>query len=241
MKNMRNPYSRLASVEERRNIKSTIIFISLTIVTIVLLFFVGIPILGRFTAFISDLGKSNKPITTLDTTPPAPPKFNTFSDFTNQENVSIAGTAEPGATVNLTFNGVEKNTLSDTGGNFSFSQKLNEGENHFSAVAVDSSGNESQRTKDLVITFDKKAPDLTIDSPGDGSQFFGSKQRQVTIVGTTESTAGVTINDRIISVDDNGKFQYTTTLNDGENKFTVKSTDQAGNVTEKSLTLTFSS
>jgi hypothetical protein len=47
------------------------------------------------------------------------------------------------------------------------------------------------------------------------------------------------INDRIVSVDDSGTFQYTTTLNDGANTFAVKSTDQAGNTTEKDITLNF--
>lgn len=238
---MRSPYSRLVSVEERRNVKKAILFVLLTIATIALLFFVGIPFLGRFTAFISDLGKSNKAITSNDTTPPAPPRFNQYPDFTNQEKITISGSSETAATVKITFNGTEESSLADKDGNFSFEFELNDGENIFSAVAVDTAGHVSQKTKEYTVTFDKKAPDLTIDSPSEGSSFFGSKQRQVTIQGTTEADARVTINDRIISVDGNGKFQYTTTLNDGENKFNIKSSDQAGNITEKDLILSFTS
>src|SRR5687767_11656709 len=97
-------YSRLASVEERKNIKKAMWFGVLTIVAIALLFFVGIPLLGKFTAFVSDLGTSNKPIVSNDRTPPAPPRFNQFSDFTNQKSLTISGASEPGATVKLTFN-----------------------------------------------------------------------------------------------------------------------------------------
>jgi len=116
-----------------------------------------------------------------------------------------------------------------------------DGDNNFVATAIDTAGNISQKTKEYKIVFDNKNPDLTLDSPADGSSFFGTQQRQVTIQGTTEADSKVTINDRIISVDENGKFQYTTTLNDGENKFTVKTSDQAGNTTEKTLVINFSS
>lgn len=237
---MRRTYSRLASVEERKNVKSAFLFIFLTIAGMLVLFFIGIPALGKFAAFVSELGKSNKAITINDRTPPAPPHFNTINDFTNQQNISISGSSEPGATVKLIFNGNEQNALSDKDGNFSFNLNLDNGDNNFSATSVDPAGNISQKTQNYKITFDNKPPDLNIDSPSDNSQLFGSAQRQVTIKGTTEAEAQITINDRVVFVDDSGKFQYTTTLNEGANSFTVKAVDAAGNSTEKSLTLNFS-
>jgi hypothetical protein len=234
-------YSRLSSVEERKNIRNAIFFGISTIVAVAILFFAGIPLLGKFTALISDIGKGSKQISSQDTTPPAPPRFNQFPDFTNQKNITLTGASETAANVKLTFNGKEQNSLSDKNGNFTFNLDLKDGDNIFSAIAIDTSGNISQKTKYFTINYDAKSPDLSIDSPSDGSTFLGSKQRQVTIQGTTGSEAKLTINDRIISVDDNGKFQYTTTLNDGENTFNIKSIDQAGNVNEKSLTLNFTS
>ncbi|HCC08850.1 TPA: hypothetical protein DEP81_02600, partial [Candidatus Woesebacteria bacterium] len=126
-------------------------------------------------------------------------------------------------------------------GQFSFGVTLQDGINTFAATATDQSGNQSQKSDDHQITFDKKTPDLEITSPSDGSSYFGSNQRQITITGKTETDAKVTINDRIISVDDSGIFQYTTTLNEGSNTFNVKSTDQAGNTTEKNISLNFTS
>lgn len=234
-------YSRLSNIEEKRNIKKAVTFAVLTIVTLILLFFIGIPLLGRFTGFISELGKSNKPITTTDKTPPAPPKFNTTPDFTNQTSLEISGNTESGATVKTTFNGNEIESLSDKDGKFTINVDLKSGDNNFSAFAVDPAGNVGQKTDDFKIVFDNKAPDLTIDSPADGSQFFGTKQKQVTIQGTTEPDTKVTINDRIISVDSNGKFQYSVSMGEGENKFNIKVTDQAGNLTEKDVVFTFSS
>ena len=237
---MRLNYSRLQSVEEKRNLRSTILFIVLTIAVIVLLVFVGVPLFGRISIFISDLRGGTKAITKNDITPPAPPKFNFSPAFTNQQNINISGNAEPGATVKLTFDGNPQETLADKDGNFSFSLQLNDGDNNFSAIATDSSGNQSQLSQKYKITLNTKPPDLTVTSPSDGTSFFGSNQRQVTIQGTTEAGCQLTINDRIVSVDDNGTFQYTTTLNDGANSFAVKSTDQAGNLTEKDITLNFS-
>lgn len=233
-------YSRLASVEEKKNKSRAVFFVVLSILGVVALYYLGVPALARITAFVSDLKKSNTKITSADHTPPAPPKFSSFNNFTNQQNVSLTGTAEPGSTVKLTFNGNEQDVLADKDGNFTFNVQLDNGTNTFSATAVDSAGNTSQTTQSNTITFDNQPPNLTIDSPADGSQFFGSSQRQVTIKGTAESTDQITINDRIVAVDDNGGFQYTTSLSDGTNKFTVKAVDQAGNTTEKDITMNFS-
>ena len=237
---MSRNYSRLASVEERKNVRSAFLFVALTILALGLLFFVGIPFLGKFTAFVSDLGKSNKNITGEDSTPPAPPRFNSYPEFTNEVRVTISGNSEAGVTVKMEFNGKEQESLSDKDGNFSFDFPLNDQNNSFSAIAVDSAGNMSQRTDEFKIVFDNKEPELLIDKPAEGAQFFGSKQRQVEIAGTTDEEAQVIVNDRVVSVNDGGLFSYSITLAEGENVFTIKSTDQAGNVAEKSLTVSYS-
>jgi hypothetical protein len=238
---MLNRYSRLQSLEEKRNVKRAVFFIVLSILVIAVFFFYGIHALSRLLYFVSDLKKSNTPIQITDNTPPPPPRFNSFSNFTNQQNINLSGNGEPGSTIKLTLNGQEHSTLTDKDGNFSFSNlPLNSGVNTFSAISIDSAGNQSQKTQDYTITFDNKPPNLTITSPADGSQFNGSSQRQVTISGTTDAGAQVTINGRIVAVDDSGNFQYTTTLNDGANTFAAIATDQAGNTTEKDFTLNFS-
>lgn len=234
-------YSRLESVEVKKNFRMAVIFIILTVAVVVILAVVGIPAVGKVAGFISGLRGSNSAITSNDKTPPAPPTLAAFPDFTNQQTMNVTGSAEPGATVKLTFNGVEQEVVVDKDGNFTFQDiKLLDGENSFSAIATDQTGNISQKTMIKKITYDNKPPILSIDSPADGSKFFGSGQRQVTIQGFTDSGANITINERIVSVDDSGKFQYTLTLSNGDNKFNVKSVDPAGNSTEKEITLNFS-
>lgn len=234
-------YSRRESIEEKNNFRSAVILIILTIGVVIVLVVVGIPTVGKIATFVSGLKGGNTPITSNDKTPPAPPTFKTSPDFTNQLTTSISRSAESGATIKLTFDGKEQSVLVDKDGNFSFQNlSLQNGDNIFFAFAVDSAGNISQKSAEKKIVYDNKPPTLSVDNPSDGSKFFGSGQRQVTIQGTTDSGASITINDRIVSVDDSGKFQYTLTLSDGDNKFTIKSVDQAGNSTEKDITLNFS-
>lgn len=230
---------RFVNFEERKNKRNAALFIFLTIVAIVVLYFLGIPALGKLTTFVSSLRGNNQKIDSSDITPPPPPKFRNFAEFTNQQNLTLSGNTESGATVKLTFNGNPQEVLADGSGQFSFNIILQDGINTFAAITVDQSGNQSQKSDDYQIVFDKKVPELEIISPTDGSSYFGSNQRQVTVGGKTEAGASVTINDRIISVDDEGIFQYTTTLNEGTNTFNIKSTDRAGNLIEKNLSLNF--
>jgi hypothetical protein len=236
---MRRFNQRTGSTEEKKNMRKAVLFIVLTVAAISLIFFVGIPVLGKFTAFVSGLRGGNKQIDKTDTTPPAPPKFNYFSEFTNQQNITITGNTEAGVTVKLTFDGEPQEVLADNAGSFSFNLTLQNGTSTLNAVAVDQAGNISQTSKDYQITFDNKPPELLDMAPTDGTSYFGSNQRQITVQGKTETDSQVTINDRVISVDDAGLFQYTTTLNEGANTFNIKSTDLAGNLTEKNITLNF--
>ncbi|HKB88213.1 MAG TPA: Ig-like domain-containing protein [Patescibacteria group bacterium] len=238
---MRQRYSRLESVEEKKNFRNAVILIILTMTVIAVLIVVGIPTLGKVANFVSGLRNSTVVSSSNDKTPPAPPTFRTYPDFTNQQTISLSGSAEPGTAIKLTFNESKTDALIDKDGNFSFQDlNLQNGENNFSAYAIDTAGNISQKSVGGKITYDNTPPNLTVDSPSDGSKFFGASQRQVTIQGTTDSGSSITINDRIVSVSDNGKFQYTLTLNSGDNIFNVKSVDMAGNSTEKNITLNFS-
>lgn len=236
---MQKRYSRLANTEAKRNVKTAVRFGVLTIATIALLFFFGIPFLGRFAGFISDLSGSKSPITRNDKTPPAPPQVNSLPEFTNQKEIKLTGSSEEGATIRLTFNSDKREVVAGTDGEFNFDLNLRKGSNSFDLMAIDQAGNESQKTRSFDITFDDEKPDLVIDSPQEGSQFYGSGQKQVTIKGKTETDVHLAINGKFVSVGSEGAFEFTDSLNDGENKFNMKSTDLAGNLTEKDLVVFF--
>jgi len=198
------------------------LFTILTILAILGVLFYGLPSVAKFAAFLSDLRKSSLPVDKNDNTPPAPPRLDRLPEATNNPEVEISGATEEGATIVLTLNGKEEEVVADADGKFRFSFPLKKGENEISAKAKDLAGNES------------------ISYPADGSQFYGDGQRQLAIKGTTEAGVTLTINDRLVKVEENGSFTFASTLGEGENSFNFKSTDKAGNQTEKTIKVNFS-
>ncbi len=236
----RNRYSRLASVEEKKNIKNAYYYVSLSILAIVLLIFFGIPLIVKFAGFIGDIAKSDKPVELNDITPPAPPHFNNIPEYTNKESLDVTGKSENGAVIIITSNGDESEVVANSEGDFSFTFNLNDGENTIVAKAKDQSSNESTSTKNFTIVFDNTEPKLEITSPSDGASYYGSSQRQLTIKGTVSEKVNLTINERMISLKDDNSFSYTTTLSEGENKYELKAIDPSGNEISTSLTINFS-
>ena len=237
---VRKPYSRLAKTEEKRNVRQAYFFVFLTIAALIILFIFGLPTTAKFAAFLTELKQSATPIDNNDATPPAPPQLGLLPEATNSLSIEITGRTESGAIVKLFLNNEEKEVLANSDGDFTVNFGLNKGENTIQAQATDNAGNISQKTDLTTVVFDNEAPSLEIVSPEDGTAYYGSKQRQVTIEGQTESDASLKINDRLVVVDSDGSYVYIATLSEGENQFLVKSEDNAGNSVEKSLTLSFS-
>lgn len=237
---MARSYSRLKTTEEKRNIRTAVALGVLTLVLIGVVFVFGLPTVAKFAAFLSDLRKSGEPVEVNDSTPPAPPRIDELPEATNKASVEVSGESEPGATVILVFNSRSEEVLADSEGSFRSTFELDDGENTLIASAKDSSGNESQKTDEFTINFDDEEPSLEVSSPSDGASFFGSKQRQLVISGTTEADASLSINDRFVLVEEDGSFAFATTLAEGENTFNLKSQDKAGNSTEKSFKVNFS-
>jgi hypothetical protein len=234
-----NRYSRRASIEEKKNIKNAYFYVVLSIIAIGFLIFLGLPTLVKFAGFLGDLGKSNKPVDITDITPPAPPQFDSMPEYTNNEKLEIAGTSENGAVVTITANGDSSEVVANSDGRFSFLFNLDKGDNTIEAKAKDTAGNESTKTKLIKIIFDNTEPSLENLGPTDGASFYGSGQRQLVIKGNTNEKVNLLINEKVVSVKDDGTFSYATTLSEGVNSFEVKAIDMAGNETKESFTVNF--
>lgn len=233
-------YSRRQAVEERNSVRKAYWYILVSIVLIFLMIFYGIPLLSRFALFTANLKGGSESVNFGDATPPAPPSFDEIPDFTNEDTLEISGRSEEGSVVTIYTNGDQMEILTDKDGAFTFTFELTEGENTFYAIAKDTSGNNSQETTEFVVIFDDTEPELTITAPTKNS-FFGQSERQVVIQGETEKNTSITINDRSVVVDANGKFSFSTSLIDGENIFVIVSEDRAGNQTTEEIKLTFTS
>lgn len=236
---LRRNYSRLKKIQNKRNIKNAFIFIFLSFAMLAFFIFIGIPLLIKYTSFISDIRKSSEPIEKNDDTPPPPPRIDTIPESTNELEIKIGGKSEPGATLKIFYNSDKKEVLANNEGYFSTDINLAEGNNTITFQAMDKSGNESQKTKSFNIVYDNEPPELTIKSPENNITLYGSNHRQLTIAGVSEKNTRVYINERIVVVDDEGIFSFTTSLTEGENSFNIVAEDEAGNKTEQSLTVNY--
>lgn len=188
-------------------------------------------------SFIED----SSPIANQDTLPPQVPIIAAPATATTEETLMLSGYGEPESTVFVVVNGekVAETTVA-ADGTFTQEVQLSDGSNTLKAYAVDKAGNESQVSHQYTVTRDATAPDLEIAEPQEGQSFRLATNQTITVAGTTEPRARVTVNGRLTLADSEGKFSTTYYLQEGETELTITSTDEAGNTTEKKVTVTFS-
>lgn len=233
--------TRLARTQEKEAKKDLFKYVLLTIGLFAFIAFVGLPfIIPRITSLIDQTsGRSGSALNSDDTTPPPPPTLRNIPRYTNASSIEVTGFTEAGATVHIVVNGKGTEVISDAGGSFTTRVDIREGENELSAFAVDQAGNESGKSQSYTITQDTEEPPLEIIKPQDGAIFFGN-ERSTQIEGQTEAGARVTINDRVAIVNFEGKFAMQVGLSEGGNNFKIVVSDEAGNTTEKNLTVSYS-
>ncbi|QQS38542.1 hypothetical protein IPM62_04130 [Candidatus Woesebacteria bacterium] len=237
---MRRRYSRKNAIDQKKNIRSALLLIFLTISLILVIIFLGVPLVVKYAGLITDLTQSNSPVEQSDTTPPPPPRIDDLPQSTNQLTIDVNGSTEPGATVVVTINGKESDVLANKSGRFSLTVNLNNGENTIKAYAKDVYGNASTTTHSATVLFDNTPPSIEISNPPSNSSFYGTKWRQISIEGSTEHNARVTVNERFVVVGNDGKFKTTTNLENGENTFIIKAEDDSGNASEVTLKINYS-
>ena len=140
--------------------------------------------------------------------------------LTNVPVIQVTGTTDIGARV--VVNGLDV-AVGPTGG-FSVAIPLREGANTISGTATDAAGNSRTATLPPVI-LDTVAPSLTISSPAPGVTNIPT----VTVAGTAEAGATVTVDGSPVFVGPTGAFSTSVTLPQGTHTFAVVATDAAGN------------
>ena len=121
----------------------------------------GENVLGVVVANDHDFTSTDDIIVTLDTTiPPAPPAINQPSQITtNDDSLTLTGTAQAGSIVILNHNNIQLEQVTvDTDGTWSFTVTLSEGTNVFIAFATDESGNQSTPSVPVIIILDTVLP-----------------------------------------------------------------------------------
>ncbi|MBX5481091.1 MAG: adhesin [Myxococcaceae bacterium] len=176
---------------------------------------------------------------TVDTVPPAVAISAPAAGATvGTSRPTISGTAEAGATVDVSVDGVLVGTITATGGTWTYtltsSQALSDGTHTASVTATDGAGNASAPVTRTFST-DTTPPAVAITAPAVGATLGTSTP---TISGTAEAGATVTILVDGVGVGSvtatGGSWTYTLTsdqaLFDGAHTASVTATDAVGNV-----------
>lgn len=231
-------YSRLVSIQEKKHRRQAFIWIFLTIALIFGFIFAGLPLIAKLSNFIVGTEPSSSG-SVRDTLAPPPPIFASHPTATNIAKLRVTGTAEPKSKVTLSHNGEPQEIEALENGQFIFDITLRDGENSFTTLAQDNNNNTSQTSKTLKITYDPVMPEITIQNPANQQTFSGQNEEILTIKGATNESARVTVNGNLATLLGNNEFTYQTKLNEGENTFLIEAQDEAGNITQKTITVKF--
>ncbi|MEK9201188.1 MAG: hypothetical protein AAB909_04420 [Patescibacteria group bacterium] len=232
--------SRLQRLEEKRSVRTATLLGIGTVVLIILVVIMGVPTVVKMAAFLAEINSANKPVDKNDFIPPPPPLLSNPYPATNSASQVITGSAEPGVTVHLSRQDerVAELVAAEDGSLHFGDVRLVEGENKFSAVAVDSGGNISQTSRNLTIFYLTKQPTLEISAPSEGTTVSGSNAK-LEVKGKTDVGARIIVNQRLVIVDSEGNFSTLVTLVSGENKLVVEARDQATNVSKKEIVVNY--
>lgn len=109
---------------------------------------------------------------------------------------------------------------------------------HWRVAALDRLGLPGQWStpRDFTIRLDDTPPYLTLLSPGSG---VIATRPEIEVLGATEGDATLTLNGAPLDIGGDGSFLTVVALAPGDNTLTVRATDPAGNVTERSQTVTY--
>lgn len=140
--------------------------------------------------------------------------------LTTSASVAVQGATDAGS--QLKVNGTPV-TL-EANGNFSYSYTLSEGQNSITVESSDAVGNTNTVVR--TVTKDTQPPLVTLSAPADN---LLTNSKTVSVSGTTEAGASVTVNGNSLSVDAQGAFNTTLTLSEGSNTITVVARDTAQN------------
>jgi bacillopeptidase F len=153
-------------------------------------------------------------------------------NYTNKDSILVEGKVTADGKVNLYTNGVKADEVNSVNKTFRKEIPLTE-ESSIVTATSELNGKETEPSLGKLVIKDKVAPLLTITGPVDG---LVTKDRVVDIVGTVQDEYfdRVEINDEKVEVVD-GAFALEKIVRKGENVFTVKAYDLAGNVTEETV------
>lgn len=231
--------SHRAQLEQKRLIKRLLLTVGAAVASVVVLVYIGLPVLARLVLFASSFRRDSTE-NVVESKIILPPILDPLPEATNSGRIAVSGYSAKESDVKIYVNGTETvKVIADKDGRFISSLvTIKEGANSVYAVTSISDKNSSPSSS-FSVTYKKAEPKLEINSPKDGDH-FRDEQKEITIQGSTDEDNRVLVNDRLAIVDIQGNFSYLVRLSDGENTFKLQAFDDAGNKTEKEIKVSYS-
>ena len=185
-------------------------------------------------------GNSNTRTITVDTTAPNAPVIGGANGIQKSTTVTLSGTAETNATVEVFEGATSRGSATATGGNWTVTiNTVADGAHSYVARATDAASNTSGDSNTRTITVDTIAPN----APVIGGSNAPQNKNTVTLSGTAEAGATVTVlegaTNRGSTTATGGN--WTVTINsvaDGAHAYIARATDAATNTSGNSNTRT---
>jgi len=229
--------SRLARRQGKKMARQSLLMILLAIAGSLIFLFIIVPQIVQL--FFRFFGSGDLNFNPEDTIPPQVPVISPPPEATKESSVVLDGFGEAKSLVVVVINGREiDRAIVDDKGQFSYTLKLDEGENLVSLYGVDQADNESA-SKQYVIIRDTKAPSLVFEDLNNDKQITGRDQQNFNIKGETEPDSQLSLNERNIYVRSDGTFTTQIYLQEGDNTLKFVVVDQAGNRTEQTIKVNF--
>lgn len=225
--------------EEKKLYRKLIYTILFFLAALILFISVGLPLFAKIIVTLSSFRKENPSRNNTSYTILFPPILETNIEATNSARITVNGIADKETTVAISVNNREVvKVTADSEGKFKAPNIiLTEGTNNITAQTIKGE-QESSPSSVFSVVYKKTPPKLEITAPLDNQKFSGDT-KDIVISGTTDPGNRITINDRLVIVDQDGKFTYPVTLSEGENTFKFVVYDIAGNQTTLQRKVTF--
>jgi len=227
--------SRLTRTSEQKSKKQIVVFGIATLVFIIVLSKFGPSILSGISS-LPFFKKQTVNEVIVDKNTLEAPFINSIPEATDSATIIVSGTsAYSDAEINLYLNGdlYDTSPLSSDQ-KFSFDHvRLRSGTNTIKA-RVKKGDEESEFTREYMVTYSQGDAKLDISSPSDGQEFTRGDQN-ISVTGVTDPDSDVSVNGFKAIVDSSGAFSYYLKLNEGDNAITITAVNQAGKKTEKTI------
>lgn len=226
---------------QKKKMKSTIVFLLVGLaVTFYLFFTVGLKLILNTSVFLANIFSKDAQTDPLNKTSDVYGSVN-IDDIpvaTNSAKIILTGSVINYSKLDFYINGdiVEKKNMTTTDIFTIEIGDLERGENEVYVRATTEDGKNTKKTPVYKVIYKDEKPKLEISSPDDKATVSSP---EVIVKGLTDKEVLIKVNDLPVVVDVNGGFDSTVRLKEGDNTIVITASDTAGNIEEKTLTITY--